>query len=163
MPLVVATLQAELTGALEKGPAGNPSPQLVGLDIAKAFNNFCSMGMNAGAGSATAMPGFSGLGSDLGNILSGVSPAPALTAMKMATAFNTCMSTFLSVYQTSIVTAPGLGALQSGLGQLLGSPNPSASLFAQGLSTQLNTYVLSCIVIGMIPGTPPVPFTGPLR
>ena len=69
MPLVVASLQAELVGELEKGPAGNASPQLVGLGIAKAFNNFCLTAMNVGGGNATAMPGFGGLGSDLGDIL----------------------------------------------------------------------------------------------
>ena len=162
MPLVVASLQAELVGELEKGPAGNESPQIVGLGIAKAFNNFCLTAMNVGGGNATAMPGFGGLGSDLGDILSGTSPASALTALKMTKAFDTCMQTFLSLYQTTIVTAPGIGLLQGGLTDVLGRPNPSASLFAQGLATQLNTYVLSCMVSGMIPGAPPVPFTGPL-
>tara|TARA_Y100000310_G_scaffold143384_1_gene142757 strand:- start:620 stop:1111 length:492 start_codon:yes stop_codon:yes gene_type:complete len=162
MPLVVASLQAELIGELEKGPAGNASPQLVALGIAKAFNNFCLTAMNVGGGNATVMPGFSGLGSDLGDVLSGTSPASALTALKMTKAFDTCMQTFLSLYQTTIITAAGLGALQTGLVDLLGKPNPSATLFAQGLGTQLNTYVMSCTVIGMIPGAPPVPFTGPL-
>ena len=104
MPLVVATLQAELVGELEKGPAGNPSPQLVGLGIAKAFNNFCLTAMNVGGGNAIAMPGFGGLGADLGDIFSGISPASALTALKMTKAFDTCMQTFLSLYQTTIVT-----------------------------------------------------------
>ena len=58
MPLIVATLQAELIGVYEKGPTGNPSPQLVGLNTAKAYMNYCSTGMNAGAGSFTAMPQF---------------------------------------------------------------------------------------------------------
>ena len=99
MPLIVGTLQGELIAALDKGPAGNPSPQLVGLDIAKAYMNFCSTGMNVGAGSFTAMPGASALGQDLGNILGGSSPSGTLTAQKMATAFDTCLQTFLSVYQ----------------------------------------------------------------
>tara|TARA_Y100001963_G_scaffold43239_1_gene60607 strand:+ start:3699 stop:4190 length:492 start_codon:yes stop_codon:yes gene_type:complete len=162
MPLVVATLQAELIGELEKGPAGNASPVLVGLGISKAFNNFCLMGMNAGAGNATGMPGISALGSDLGEILSGISPSSALTATKMAKAFDTCMQTFLSLFQTTIVTAPALPLLQLGLTQLLSTPNPSATMFAQGLAKELHTYVGTCIVSGVIPGTPPVPFTGPL-
>ena len=163
MPLVVASLQAELVGELEKGPAGNASPQIVGLGIAKAFNNFCLTAMNVGGGNATAMPGFGGLGSDLGDILSGTSPASALTALKMTKAFDTCMQTFLSLFQTTIVTAPALPLLQLGLSQLLSTPNPSATIFAQGLAKELHTYVGTCIVSGVIPGTPPVPFTGPLR
>ena len=162
MPLVAATLQAELIGVYEKGPTGNPSPQLVGLNTAKAYMNYCSTGMNAGAGSFTAMPGSSALGQDLGNILGGSSPAGALTAQKMATAFDTCLQTFLSVYQNSIVTTAGLPLLQGELMQVFSSPAPSATLFAQSFASALNNYTLAAIVIGMIPGSPPIPFTGPI-
>jgi hypothetical protein len=162
MPLIVGTLQGELIAALDKGPAGNPSPQLVGLDIAKAYMNFCSTGMNVGAGSFTAMPGASALGQDLGNILGGSSPSGTLTAQKMATAFDTCLQTFLSVYQNSIVTTAGLPLLQGELMQVFSSPAPSATLFAQSFASALNNYTLAAIVIGIIPGTPPIPFTGPI-
>ena len=108
MPLIVATLQSELISALEKGPAGNPAPPLVGINIAKAYNNYCSSAINTGAGSFTGMPGVSSLGQELGDILSATSPAGALTALKMATAFNNCLSTLITVNQIAIVTAPGL-------------------------------------------------------
>ena len=39
MPLIVATLQAELVGIFEK-PKGNPVPTPVAMDLAKAFNNY---------------------------------------------------------------------------------------------------------------------------
>ena len=162
MPLIVATLQGELIGALEKGPMGNPAPPLVGINIAKAYNNYCSSAMNVGAGSFTGMPGVSSLGQELGDILSATSPAGALTALKMATAFNNCLSTLLTVHQIAIVTAPGLPVLQAGLTQVLSTPAASATMFAQQLATQLNTFTMMAIVSGSIPGTPPVPFTGPL-
>ena len=162
MPLIVGTLQSELIAALDKGPAGNRTPLLVGLDIAKAYMNYCSTGMNAGAGSFTAMPGSSALGQDLGNILGGSSPAGALTAQKMATAFDTCLATFLSVHQNTIITAAGLPLLTGDLMQVFGSPAPSATLFAQSFASALNNYTLAAIVIGMIPGSPPIPFTGPI-
>ena len=162
MPLVVGTLQGELISALEKGPAGNPAPPLVGIDIAKAYNNYCSTAMNVGAGSFSGMPGVSALGQELGDILSATSPAGALTGLKMATAFNTCLSTLLTVHQVAIVTATGLPVLQAGLIQVFSTPAASATLFAQQLATQLNTFTLLAIVSGIIPGTPPVPFTGPL-
>ena len=162
MPLIVATLQAELIVVYEKGPTGNPSPQLVGLNTAKAYMNYCSTGMNAGAGSFTAMPGASALGQDLGNILGGSSPAGALTAQKIATAFDTCLATFLIVFQNTIITAAGLPLLTGELMQVFGSPAPSATLFAQSFASALNNYTLAAIVIGVIPGTPPVPFTGPI-
>ena len=41
MPLIVATLQGELIGALEKGPMGNPAPPLVGINMGR-YNNYCS-------------------------------------------------------------------------------------------------------------------------
>ena len=162
MPLIVATLQAELIGLYEKGPTGNPSPQLVGLNTAKAYMNYCSTGMNAGAGSFTAMPGTSALGQELGDIYSGTSPAGALTGQKMAKAFNNCLGTFISVHQTTIVTAAGLGGLIAGLIDIFSSPNPSATIFANKLAKELNTFTLSAQVIGVIPGSPPVPFPGPI-
>ena len=162
MPLIVATLQGELIGALEKGPMGNPAPLLVGIDIAKAYNNYCSSAINVGAGGFTGMPGVTSLGQELGDILSATSPAGALTALKMATAFNSCLSTLLTVHQIAIVTAPGLPVLQAGLTQVFSTPAVSATMFAQQLASQLNTFTMMAIVSGIIPGTPPVPFTGPL-
>ena len=73
MPLVSATFQAELVGIFEVGPSGNPSGKLVGMDISKAYMNYISAGMNAGGFPFSAMPGVSGLGSALGDILDGKS------------------------------------------------------------------------------------------
>ena len=80
----------------------------------------------------------------------------------MATAFDTCLATFLSVNQNTIITAAGLPLLTGELMQVFGSPAPSATLFAQSFASALNNYTLAAIVIGVIPGTPPVPFTGPI-
>ena len=162
MPIVVAGLQAELIDVYEKGPKGNPSPQIVGLKTAKAYMNFCSAGMNAGGHPFTAMPGASALGQDLGNIYGAVNPSGAITAQKMAKAFDTCLATWLSVHQTTIVTAPGKGGLTFELMDLLSAPKPSATLFAMALAKALNNYTLTAIVIGVVPDTPGVPFTGPI-
>jgi len=162
MPLVVATLQGELIDIYEKGPKGNPAPQIVGLKTAKAYMNYCSAGMNAGGHQFTAMPGASALGQDLGNIYNSISPSGALTAQKMAKAFDSCLATWLSVFQTTIVTAPGLPGLIAGLMDIFSKPNPSTTLFANKLAKELNTYTLSAIVMGVTPDTPGVPFTGPI-
>ena len=162
MPLIVGTLQSELIAAIDKGPSGNPSGTLVGLDIAKAYMNICSTGMNAGAGSFTAMPGASALGQALGEIFESSSPSGALTAQKIATEVDKCLQTFLSVFQNTIVTTAGLPLLTGELVQVFSSPAPSATLFAQSFASALNNYTLAAIVIGVIPGTPPVPFTGPI-
>jgi len=162
MPIVVAGLQAELIDVYEKGPKGNPSPQIVGLKTAKAYMNFCSAGMNAGGHPFTAMPGASALGQDLGNIYGAVNPSGAITAQKMAKAFDACLATWLSVFQSTIITAPGLPGLIAGLMDVFSKPNPSATLFANKLAKELNTYTLAAIVIGVTPDTPGVPFTGPI-
>ena len=162
MPLVSATFQAELVGIFEVGPSGNPSGKLVGLDISKAYFNYISAGMNMGGFPFSAMPGVSQLGSALGDILDKTSKTHATTAQKMATEFDSCLQTFMSVNQTTIITTAGLGGLISELVDLLSKANASATLFCQGLATAVNNHAMSAIVSGMIPGAPPVPFTGPI-
>jgi hypothetical protein len=108
------------------------------------------------------MPGSSALGQDLGDILSKSSPAGDLTAMKMAKAYDTCLNTFLSVHQTTIITAPGLPGLQAELSKLFSSPKPTTTLFCMDYAKALNNYTVSAIVIGVIPDTPGIPFTGPI-
>ena len=162
MPLILPALTSELISAYDKGPAGNPSPQIVGIDTAKAYMNYVSSGMNAGGQPFTAMPGASALGQELGDIYGGKSPAGALTAQKMAKAFDTCLGTFLSVFQNTIITAPGLPGLQAELSKLFSSPKPTTTLFCMDYAKALNNYTLSAIVIGVIPDTPGIPFTGPI-
>ena len=162
MPLVSATFQAELVGIFEVGPGGNPSGKLVGMDISKAYMNYCSAGMNTGGFPFSAMPGVSALGSALGDILDKESPSSALTAQKMAKEFDSCLQTFLSVNQTTIITTAGLPGLISELVDLLSKANPSATMFCQGFATAVNNHAMAAIVSGLIPGAPPVPFTGPI-
>ena len=162
MPLVSATFQAELVGIFEKGPSGNKSGKKVGIDVSKAYMNYISAGMNAGGFPFSAMPGTSALGSALGDILEKESPSGAVTAQKMAKEFDSCLATFMSVNQTTIITTAGLGGLISELVDLLSKANASATLFCQGLATAVNNHAMAAMVSGMIPGAPPVPFTGPI-
>ena len=162
MPLISATFQGELIGIFEVGPGGNPSGKLVGMDISKAYMNYISAGMNVGGFPFSAMPGVSGLGSALGDILDKTSPSGALTAQKMAKEFDSCLATFMSVNQTAIITIAGLGGLISELIDLLSKNNASATQFCQGFATAVNNHAMSATVIGLIPGTPPIPFTGPI-
>ena len=161
MPLIVATLQAELVGIFDK-PKGNPVPTPVMIDVAKAYLNFCSAGIDSGGSPFAAMPGSSALGQALADVMSKTNASGALAAMDMAKAFDSCLQTFISTNQTTIVTAPGLPVLGSELVDLFSSPKPSAIIFAQGYAKALNNYTLSAIVIGVIPDTPGIPFTGPI-
>ena len=162
MPLVSATFQAELVGIFEVGPSGNPSGKKVGIDISKAYMNYISAGLNAGGFPFSAMPGVSGLGSALGDILDKESPSGAVTAQKMAKEFDSCLATFLSVNQTTIITTAGLGPLISELVDLLSKNNASATKFCQGLATAVNNHAMAAIVTAFIPGAPPVTVVGPI-
>jgi len=162
MPLVSATFQSELIGIFDVGPDGNKSGKKVGIDVSKAYMNYISAGMNAGGFPFSAMPGVSGLGSALGDILDKNEKSGALTAQNMAREFDSCLQTFMSVNQTTIITTAGLGPLISGLVDLLSKANPSATIFCQGFATAVNNHAMAAIVSGIIPGAPPVPFTGPI-
>ena len=45
---------------------------------------------------------------------------------------------------------------------LLSAPKPSGTMYAMDLAKALNNYTLTAIVIGIVPDTPGVPFTGPI-
>ena len=163
MPLLLPTLTNDLVDIYNKGKKGNPFPAAVGIKTGKAYVSYVSAGINAGGGAFTSMPGGSVLGGDLAEIISKVPTASGnITAANMATAFDKCLSTFLSVHQTTIVTAAGLPGLISELTDLFSAPKGHASLYATALGRALNNYTLAAIVIGVIPDTPGIPFTGPI-
>ena len=162
MPLILPSLQSELVDIFNKGKNGNPDPNLVGIKIGKAYMNYVSAGINAGGGAFTAMTGASQLGTDLGDLLAkspNMGPSHAATfSMRV----NTCLSTFLSVHQTTIITAAGTSALFSELNDIYSKPKGHASLYAMALGRALNNFTLAAVVIGVIPDTPGIPFTGPI-
>jgi len=162
MPLILPSLQSELVDIFNKGKKGNPDPSLVGIEIGKAYMNYVSAGINAGGGAFTAMTGASQLGTDLGDLLAkspNMGPSHAATfSMRV----NTCLSTFLSVHQTTIITAAGTSALFSELNDIYSKPKGHASLYAMALGRALNNFTLAAVVIGVIPDTPGIPFTGPI-
>jgi hypothetical protein len=162
MPLILPSLQSELVDIFNKGKKGNPDPNLVGIKIGKAYMNYVSAGINAGGGAFTAMTGASQLGTDLGDLLAkspNMGPSHAATfSMRV----NTCLSTFLSVHQTTIITAAGTSALFSELNDIYSKPKGHASLYAMALGRALNNFTLAAVVIGVIPDTPGIPFTGPI-
>ena len=163
MPLILGTLQGDLIDIYNKGKKGNPFPAAVGIKTGKAYVSYVSAGINAGGGAFTSMTGGSVLGGDLAEVLGKVPTASGMiTATYIAKAVDKCLATFLSVHQTTIVTAAGLPGLISELTDLFSAPKGHASLYATALARALNTYTMSAIVIGVIPDTPGIPFTGPI-
>ena len=164
MALVKDTLKAKLTSIYEKGKAGNPSPAAVGMRTAGAYLQYCSGGQNAAGLPFLAMPGSAKLGQDLANIYLKKSPSGAITAQKMATAFDACLATFMSQFQNTIISSAFKGLLYTYLNIYLNKPANSASEYAKNLSQALHlaTTAPAIQIIGVVPGTPPVPFAGPI-
>ena len=162
MPLILPSLQSELIDVFNKGKKGNPDPNIVGIKVGKAYMNYVSAGMNAAGFPFTGMTGASQLGTDLGDLLAknpNMGPSHAATfSMRV----NTCLSTFLSVHQTTIITAAGTSPLFQELNNIFSKPKGHASLFATALGRALHNFTLAAVVIGVVPDTPGVPFTGPI-
>ena len=156
MALVKATLMMELAGYFA-GPA--PDPMKPGKDIAKAFKNYLMMGMNAGgfpASNVVDAPTGMGIGAVFAQQLL-VGPA---IGSQIATQLTTMALTFLSGQQIGPPIAAPSHTPQ--LIQLFSGPQPSGMNLAKELSGILDTWTKTWVVSGLIPGAPPVPFSGPL-
>jgi hypothetical protein len=53
--------------------------------------------------------------------------------------------------------------LFSGLNGIFSSPNSDRAMFARKFGMELGNFTMMAIVSGMIPGSPPVPYTGPIN
>ena len=133
------------------------------VNVAKEYcNTYLQSGMNAGSGTTT-LPGISAtLAGELMDATAAVTPVGMLTAVRMAKAFNNTLMQYLSLYQTTIVTAPGMPLLINELSEIMSAPTSNPVKMAQGIGKALDNFTASAIVIGVIPGAPPVPFTGPI-
>ena len=162
MPLILPSLQSELVDIFNKGKKGNPDPLLVGIDIGKAYMNYVSAGINASGGAFTGMSGASQLGTDLGDLLAKNPNQGPSHAATFSIRVNDCLMTFQSVYQTTIVTAAGTSALHTDLNDIYSKPKGHPSLYAMALGRALHNFTLAATVIGVVPDTPGMPFTGPI-
>ncbi len=162
MPLIMPSLQQELVDIYNTGKTGNPEPILVGLKTGTAYFNYVSKGQNAAGFSFTAMPGTMELQDGIGNLLKKTVPDGRIFALKMAKAFTTCLDTWMSVNQTVMVALPGMPGLQSELMDIFSKPMPDNSAFAMAFGKALHNFTLSAVVMGIVPDTPGIPFTGPI-
>ena len=156
MALVKATMMAELAG---KFATAAPDPMKPGKDIAKAFKNYLLMGMNAGGFPASNVVD-AGAGMGIGAVFAQQLPVGAAIGSQIATQLTTMALTFLSGQQIGPPIAspshlPGLIKLFSG-------PKNTGLEFAKELADVLDTWTKTWVVSGLIPGAPPVPFSGPL-
>ena len=156
MALVKATMMMELAGVFA-GPA--PTPIKPGQDIAKAFKNYLMMGMNAGGFPASnVVDAAAGVG--IGGVFAQQLPVGAAIGSQIATQLTTMALTFLSGQQIGPPVASPSHTPQ--LIQLFSGPQPAGMAFAKELSGILDTWTKTWVVSGLIPGGPPIPFSGPL-
>ena len=162
MPLIMPSLQQELVDIYNTGKTGNPEPILVGLKTGTAYFNYVSAGMNAAGFPFTAMPGTMELQDEIGKLYTKTVPDGRLFALRMAKAFTKCLDTWMSVNQTVMVALPGMPGLQSELMDIFSKPMPDNTAFAMAFGKALHNFTLSAVVMGIVPDTPGIPFTGPI-
>ena len=156
MPLVKATMMMELAGTFA---ASNPTPIKPGQDIAKAFANYLKMGMNAG-GFPTSNVVDAAAGVGIGGVFAQQLPVGAAIGSQIATQLTTMALTYLSGQQIGPpITAP---THLPRLIKLISGPQPTGMNFAKELADILDKWTKTWVVSGLIPGAPPIPFSGPL-
>tara|TARA_B100000029_G_scaffold278306_1_gene272659 strand:+ start:984 stop:1475 length:492 start_codon:yes stop_codon:yes gene_type:complete len=156
MALVKATLFSELMATYG---GHSPDPMKPGKDIAKAFKNYLMMGQNAGGFPASNVID-APTGLTIGGVYTSQLPSGAAVGTQIATALTTMAATFLSANQigppaVSPSHTPELIQLYSGYGT-------SGVNFSKELANILDTWTKTWVVSGLIPGSPPIPFSGPL-
>ena len=156
MALVKATLMMELAGYFA-GPA--PTPIKPGQDIAKAFKNYLMMGQIAGG-----FPGSNVVDAPAGVGIGGVFASQFLVGAAIGSQLGTHLSTMALTFLSGQQIGPPIVAQSHTpqLIQLFSGPQPSGLSFAKELSGILDSWTKTWVVSGLIPGAPPVPFSGPL-
>ena len=156
MALVKATMMMELAGAFA-APAADPMKP--GKDIAKAFKNYLLMGMIAGGFPASnVVDAPAGMG--IGGVFASQLLVGAAIGSSIAGHLSTMALTFLSTNQIGPPVAAPSHTPQ--LIQLFSGPQPTSLQFAKELSGILDTWTKTWVVSGLIPASPPIPFSGPL-
>ncbi len=117
------------------------------------------MGMNAGGFPASnVVDAAAGVG--IGGVFAQQLLVGAAIGSQIATQLTTMALTFLSGQQIGPpIVAP---SHTPQLIQLFSGPQPSGMNFAKELSGILDSWTKTWVVSGLIPGAPPVPFSGPL-
>ena len=157
MALIKATLMMDLAG---KFAAYASDPMKPGKDIATAYETYLKMGMNAGGFPATAVGTTSAAGMAIGGVFAMQLPVGASIGTLIGSHLLSMALTFQSGQQIGPPVAAPSHTPQ--LIQLFSGPQPAGMAFAKELSGILDTWTKTWVVSGLIPGAPPVPFSGPL-
>ncbi len=156
----MALVPSALQGGLQPLNAPSPSGALTAQTIMLAFQSYALGVQNMMGLPFIAMPTFSAGLSQLQASMSVPTPAGTIAAMNVATAINTAWMSVQTTFQTGPVVA-NIGSLQSALNGVFAAPVPAGSMFIMGLTNAIHAYCATTVITGVIPGAPPVPFSGP--
>ena len=157
MALVPSIIKNELGIMFMEHPAMGLKP---GQNIAKATKNYLSMSQNtAGFAFNTVMN--EPYGMNMGRIFEGKLPAGLTIGQALGAELTAMAMTYMSTAQIGPpVTAP---THIPQLMQLFNAYAPSPMDFGRSLGGIIADWIGTWVVSGLIPGTPPVPFSGPLQ
>ena len=156
MALVPSTFKAGLEPLNVPSPSGLTQANVIML----AFQTYALSAQNSVGLPTLSMPAWSAGKSQLQAAMTAPVISSTMFAMSLTNAINTAWSSLQTQFQTAPIVA-NPGTLQSTLISTVATPNPSAQIFILGLVNAVHTYCSTSIITGVIPGTPPVPFTGP--
>jgi len=128
--------------------------------IMTAFQTYAMAAQNSMGFPVISMPAFSAGKAQLKSGMMTPVPAGAMHAQLLAGAINTAWMSVQTQFQVAPVVA-NIGVLLSQLQLVTAVPVPAGIQYIQGLANAIDLYCKSSIITGVIPGTPPVPFTGP--
>ena len=157
MALVPSIIKNELGTMFVEHPVMGLTP---GQNVAKATKNYLSMSMNGGGFPFTTVMN-EPFGMNMGQIFEGKLPVGVTIGQAIGTELMNMAQTYMSGQQIGPpVTAP---THIPQLMQLFNAYAPSPMDFGRDLGGIISDWIGTWVVNGLIPGTPPVPFSGPIQ
>ena len=129
-------------------------------NMATAFDSYCKSIINVAGGGFSAMPGIDILKIELEKIFKSQPQIKSQLASDIATAFDNCFKTLLTTFQTAPPT-PILSVLLPKLQILFNKFSNSGTDFGREFAEAIDKSVRTSTIVGMLPTSPPAPFSGP--
>ncbi len=131
--------------------------------LSTAFETYIMKAQDVGGGIAISISGISALRSQLKRTFQSQKSSKQLIAEEIASAFKNCLMTLQTTYIIRpVITDASYSVFSSNLKRMFNKDAPSSNTFAINFSKHIHTFVTSSQIQGMIPGSPPYYFTGPI-
>lgn len=131
------------------------------IKLVSPFNTYISSIQNVGGGAFISFTGFSTLLSNVTDIFENKYSSGQVVGQLIATEFDNAIKTIQTVYQTAPPNTAGIGIFINDCIDIFSTLSPSSSQFAQNIGQAIHSFCTTTIITGIIPGTPPLPFSGP--